>query len=105
MEIRRCLWELEERHCVLVLDMSTAQMVAAHLLLHADLGVVLVWVRSWENLLEGERGAASCWYHQVEIVCTYTEHRSVSLQDVALESSSARLHVIYLVVFIAFSGC
>lgn len=67
-----------------LLDRSTAQMVAAHLMLHSDLSVMLVQVRSGENLLEGEREAISCWYHQVEIMCMCTEHRSVSLQNVAL---------------------
>lgn len=58
MEIRD-LWGLEERSCALLLDRGTARMVAAHLLLHSDLSVLLVQVRSGENLLEGERGAVS----------------------------------------------
>lgn len=56
MELRRCLWEPEERTCVSLLDTSPAQMAAAHLQLQDDLSVTLVQVRSCEILLEGERG-------------------------------------------------
>lgn len=78
MVLRRSLWELEKRYCILLFDLNVTELITTHPLLHDDHSVVLVQVRSYEItccLMKEER--VPCVYHQVVITRTCTEHRSV----------------------------
>lgn len=48
MILRKSLWELEKRYCVLLFDINTTQLITIHLLLHDDHSIVLVQVRLYE---------------------------------------------------------
>lgn len=98
MVLRRSLWELEKRYCILLFDMNTAQLITTHPLLYDDNSVVLVQVRSYEVtcclVKEGESTLRVPSSGNHAYICRAQER--ISPQNVALVSNSPCLYVIYL---------